>query len=62
LWNKTVRVSDSSCVRHQEFFTVYTAMVYVIHVCCVYSEKLPMMDGGTVRNTKSFIPQIHLRN
>ena len=23
LWNKTLRVSDSSCVHHQEFFTVY---------------------------------------
>jgi len=28
--NKTSHVSDSSCVHHQEFFTVYTAMVYVI--------------------------------
>jgi len=36
---------------HQEFFTVHTAMVYVIQVCCVYSEKLLMMDKGTVRNT-----------
>ena len=57
------------------FFTVNTAMVYVIQLasrirtefcpdparklsenlydiyhCCVYSEKLPMMDTGTVRN------------
>jgi len=29
-WNKTLHVSDSSSVRHQEFFTVHTAMVYVI--------------------------------
>jgi len=29
-WNGTLRVSDSSSVRHQEFFTVHTAMVYVI--------------------------------
>jgi len=28
-WNKTLHVSDSSCVHHQEFFTVHTAMVYV---------------------------------
>jgi len=28
-----LRVSDSSSVRHQEFFTVHTAMVYVIQVC-----------------------------
>jgi len=29
---KTLHVSDSSSVNHQEFFTVYTAMVYVIQV------------------------------
>jgi len=61
----------------KSFFTVHTAMVYVIQVtvtvcgqdqdgidsahklsanlydiyhCCVYSEKLLMMDRGTVRN------------
>jgi len=31
-WN-TLHVSDSSSVHHQEFFTVHTAMVYVIEVC-----------------------------
>jgi len=78
-WNETLRVSGSSSVHHQEFFTVHTAMAYVIQVCwqhaskirmeqpdlarvlsenlydiyhcCVYSEKLLMMDRGTVRNT-----------
>ena len=50
-WNKTLHVSDSSSVHHQEFFiTVHTAMEYVIQVCCAYSEKLLMMDRGTVRN------------
>jgi len=35
----------------RSFFTVHTAMVYVIQVLlCVYSEKLLMMDRGTVRN------------
>jgi hypothetical protein len=28
-WNKTLHVSDSSSVQHQEFVTVHTAMVYV---------------------------------
>jgi len=32
-WNKTLHVSDCSTVHHQEFFTVNTAMVYVIQVC-----------------------------
>jgi hypothetical protein len=71
-WNCTC-FSNSSSVHHQEFFTVHTAMVYVIQArriklehpdpacklsanlydiyhCCVYSEKLLMMDRGTVRN------------
>jgi len=71
-------VSGISSVHHQEFFTVHTAMVYVIQVCrqlaprkvseklydiyhcCVYSEKLVMMDRGTVRNMQSFILKINL--
>jgi hypothetical protein len=52
-------------VNHQEFFLLYTQQghmsysfrklstslydIYVYH-CCVYSEKFPMMDRGTVRN------------
>jgi len=61
--NETVHVSDSSSVHHQEFFAVHTAIVHVIQVCsqlsanlynicqcCMYSEKLRMMDRGTVRN------------
>ena len=32
-WNETLHVSNSSSVHHQEFFTVHTAMVYVIQVC-----------------------------
>ena len=36
---KSLHISDSSSVHHQEFFTVHTAMVYVIQFCCVYSEK-----------------------
>jgi hypothetical protein len=32
-WDETLNVSDSFSVHHQEFFTVHTAMVYVIQVC-----------------------------
>jgi hypothetical protein len=28
-WNKTLHVSESSSVHHQEFFTVHTTTVYV---------------------------------
>ena len=31
--HETLHVSDSSSVHHQEFFTVHSAMVYVIQVC-----------------------------
>jgi len=30
---ETLHVLESSSVHHQEFFTVHTAMVYVIQVC-----------------------------
>jgi len=36
--------------------------LYDIYHCCVYSEKLLMMDRGTVRNMQCFIPKINLRN
>jgi len=39
-----------------------SANLYDIYHCCVYSEKLLMMDRGTVRNMQSFIPKINLRN
>ena len=39
-----------------------SANLYDIYHCCVYSEKLLMMDGGTVRNMWSFILRIYLRN
>ena len=32
-WNKTLHVSDSLSVHHQESVTVHTAMVYVTQVC-----------------------------
>jgi len=39
-WNKTLDVSDSFPAHHQEFFTVHTAMVYVIQVCWLLASKL----------------------
>ena len=36
--------------------------LYDIYHCCMYSEKLLMMDRGTLRNMQSFIPKINLRN
>jgi len=31
--------------------SLLSANLYDIYHCCVYSEKIPMMDRGTVRNT-----------
>ena len=45
-WNKTLHVSDSSSVHHQEFFTVHTAMVYVIQVCWQLVSKPVCPDDG----------------
>ena len=42
--------------------SLLSANLYDIYHCCVYSEKLLMMDRGTVRNMQSFIPRINLRN
>ena len=39
-----------------------SANLYSLHHCCVYNEKLLMMDRGTVRNMYSFIPKINFRN
>ena len=39
-----------------------SSILYDIYHCCVYSEKLLMMDRGTVRNMQIFIPKINLRS
>ena len=36
--------------------------LYDIYHCCVYSEKLLMMDRETARNMESLISKINLRN
>jgi len=41
-WIETLHVLDSSSVHHQEFFTVHTAMVYVIQVCWQLASRIRM--------------------
>jgi len=41
-WNETLHVSDSPSDHLQEFFTVHTAMVYVIHVCWQLASRIRM--------------------
>ena len=45
-----------------DFARKLSANLYNIYHCCVYSEKILMMDIRTVRNLPSFIPKINLRN
>jgi len=33
-WNKTLHISESFCIHHQEFFAVHTAMVYGLLTAC----------------------------
>ena len=41
-WKETLGVSDSSSVHQQEFFTVHTAVVYVIQVCWKFASRIRM--------------------
>jgi hypothetical protein len=42
----TLHVSDSSSVHHQVFFTVHTAVVYVIQFCRQLTRKIRMELGS----------------
>ena len=55
-WYMSYRFADS--LRAHKL----SANLYDIYRCCVYSEKLLMMDRGTVRNMYNFIPKINFRN
>jgi hypothetical protein len=63
-WNILIllRIRIRSRIRmfHPDPARKLSANLYVIYYCCVYSEKLLMMDRGTVRNMQSFIPGINL--
>jgi len=45
-WNEILNISDRSSVQNQEFFTVHTAMVYVIQVMLTACEQ---DQDGTAR-------------
>jgi len=48
--NKTLHVSDGSCVHLQEFFTVHTPMVYVIQVMLIAWEQNQDGNGTNFSN------------
>jgi len=47
-WYMSIKVLLTAC--EQDPASKQSANLYDIHHCCVYSEKLLMMDRGTVRN------------
>ena len=49
-----------SCEQHPA--RKLSANLYDIQQCCVYSEKLLMIDRVTVRNMYNFVLKINLRN
>jgi hypothetical protein len=48
------RIRDGTAVPS---LILLVSCLYDQYHCCVYSEKLLMMDRGTVRNMYSFIPK-----
>ena len=52
-WNETLHVSDSFSIHRQEFFTVHTAMVYVILVCWQLASRIRMDLQGVFHCTHS---------
>jgi len=45
-WKETLHVLDSFSVHHQEFFTVHTAIVYVIQVCWQLAGMIRMIHSS----------------
>jgi len=58
-WNKTLHVSDSSSVHHQEFGTVHTAMVYVIQVCWQLASGIRMFRPDPARKLSANLYDIY---
>ena len=61
-WYISYRFADSLRAGAYAPARKQSANLYDIYHCCVCSEKLLMMDRGTVRNMYSFLPKINLGN
>jgi len=58
-WNETLHVSDSSSVHHQAFFTVHTAMVYVIQVFWQLASRFRMFHSDPARKLSTKLHDIY---
>ena len=65
-WYMSYKLADSRIRTELEYrpdpARKLSANLNDIYHCCVYSEKVLMMDRAKVRNMQSFIPKINLRN
>jgi hypothetical protein len=52
--DETLDVSDNSSVHHQEFFTVHTAMVYVIYVFRQLSSRIRILLESCLQNCTTY--------
>jgi hypothetical protein len=53
-WNETLHGSDSCSVHHQEYFTVHTAMVYVIPVCEQLASRMRILPASCQKNGMTY--------
>ena len=60
-WDKTLHVSDSSSVHHRQFFTVHTAVVYVIQVCWQLASRIRMIPSWSCSQAVWHIPLLCLQ-
>ena len=58
-FNKTLHVSNSSSVHHQEFFTVYAAVVYVIQVCWQLASRIRTFRPDPARKLSANLYDIY---
>ena len=62
-WCMSYRFADSMRAGSgQNVLILFASCQQTCMYCCVYSEKLLMIDRGTFRNIQSFFSKINLRN
>jgi hypothetical protein len=58
-WYMSYRFAVLELQFHPDPARKQSAKLYDIYHCCVYSEKLLMIDRGTVRKMQIFIPRVN---
>ena len=58
-WNETLNVSDSSSVHHQDFSTVHTSTLCVIHVCWQLASRIRIEHPDPARKLSSNLYDVY---